>query len=76
KDRSSGILCKLDMEKAYNHVNWNFLLYLLDMCGFGERWRSWISWCISTTRFFILINGSLEGFFASSRGLRQGDPLS
>ena len=37
-----GVLCKLDMEKAYDHVDWNFLLYLLRRCGFGERWCSWI----------------------------------
>jgi hypothetical protein len=32
-----GVLCKLDIEKAYNHVNWEFLLYLLRKCGFGEK---------------------------------------
>ena len=38
--------------------------------------KSWISWCISTTSFSILINGASAGFFRSARGLRQGDPLS
>ena len=32
--------------------------------------------CISTVRFFVLINGTLAGFFHSSRGIQQGDPLS
>jgi len=72
----SGLLCKLDLEKAYDHVNWDFLLYLLQRCGFGEKWRAWIRFCISTVRFSILVNGTPSGFFTSSRGLRQGDPLS
>jgi hypothetical protein len=71
-----GVLCKLDMEKTYDHVNWNFLLYLLRRCGFGEKWCMWIKQCISTTRFSVLINGSPIGYFGSSRGVRQGDPLS
>lgn len=33
----SGVLCKLDIEKSYDHVNWDFLLYLLRKSGFrGE----------------------------------------
>jgi hypothetical protein len=76
KSGDPGILCKLDMEKAYDHVDWNFLIYLLRRCGFGERWCSWIKHCISSARFSVLINGSLSGFFGSSRGVRQGDPLS
>jgi hypothetical protein len=38
----SWLLCKLDLEKAYDHVNWDFLLYLLQRCGFGEKWMAWI----------------------------------
>ena len=69
------VLCKLDIEKAYNHVKWEFLMFLLQQCGFSEKWR-WIRCCISIVKFSILINGSLSNFFGSSRGLRQGDPLS
>jgi hypothetical protein len=76
KSGEPGLLCKLDMEKAYDHVSWDFLLYLLRRCGFGQKWCSWIEHCITSASFSVLINGSPAGFFKSSRGIRQGDPLS
>jgi hypothetical protein len=72
-----GLLCKLDLEKAYDHVNCDFLLYLWHHCGFGEKWRAWMRFCISTVRFSsILVNGTPSGFFNRSRGLQQGNHLS
>jgi hypothetical protein len=71
-----GLICKLDIDKAYDHVNWRFLLYMLRRCGFGEKWCSWIAYCISSASFSVLVNGTPAGFFSNSRGLRQGDPLS
>ena len=70
------VLRKLDVEKAFDHVSWDFLMYMLQRCGFSEKWRRWILFCISTVRFSIMINGSPKDFFGSSRGLHQGDPLS
>ena len=51
-------------------------MYMLQGCGFSEKLRKWIRYCISTVKFSVLINGSPSDFFGSSRGLRQGDPLS
>ena len=76
KSKIPGVICKLDIEKAYDHVNWEALLDLLKRMGFGVRRCRWIRTCISTVQFLVLFNGSLADFFGSSRGLRQGDPLS
>ncbi|RVX18007.1 putative serine/threonine protein kinase IREH1 [Vitis vinifera] len=50
--------------------------FVLRKMGFGSRWMDWMWWCISTTKFSILINGVPAGFFSNSKGFRQGDPLS
>ena len=49
---------------------------MLERCGFSDKWRRWISFCLSTVIFSILINGTPHGFFGSSRGLWQCNPLS
>ena len=76
KSKISGVVCKLDIEKAYDHVNWEALFYLLGRMGLRLKWRRWIKACISFVCFSILVNGSPEGFFGNSRGLKQGHPLS
>ena len=74
--KKEGVVFKIDFEKAYDHVEWDFIDYVLEKKGFGERWRRWIKGCLSSTNFSIMINGRPRGIFNASRGLRQGDPLS
>ncbi|RVW22630.1 DNA replication ATP-dependent helicase/nuclease DNA2 [Vitis vinifera] len=49
---------------------------VLKKMGFGSCWMDWMWWCFSTAKFSVLINGVPAGFFSSSKGLRQGDPIS
>jgi hypothetical protein len=67
---------KMDMGKAFDRMEWSFLIAILEKLGFSPLWLSWIRICISSTSFSILLNGSPFGFFSTGRGLRQGDPLS
>ena len=76
KREEKGLICKLDIEKAYDIINWQFLLKVMEKMGFGSKWLGWMWSCISTTKFSVLVNGVPVGFFPSSKGLRQGDPLS
>lgn len=71
-----GLLCKLDIQKAFDHVNWDFLSNILRDVGFGIKWISWIKFCISNFSFSILVSQCPEVFIPSHSGLRQGDPLS
>lgn len=40
KAGAPGVLCKLDLEKSYDYLNWGFLDYMLRRCGFSEKWRT------------------------------------
>ena len=71
-----GVLLKLDLEKAYDKVDWSFLDMAMELKGFGKRWRRWIWGCISTTNFSIIANGGPRGKIFAKRGICQGDPLA
>ncbi|KAL2228525.1 UNVERIFIED_CONTAM: hypothetical protein Sindi_1832200 [Sesamum indicum] len=67
---------KVDIRKAYDTVEWDFLLAVLQLFGFPTKFTRWIEECVSTTSFSIGLNEKPHGFFTGARGLRQGDPLS
>ncbi|XP_071739373.1 uncharacterized protein [Rutidosis leptorrhynchoides] len=67
---------KVDIQKAYDTVDWKFLESALTWFSFPRLMIKWIMTCVSTTTYSICINGDLHGFFKGKRGLWQGDPMS
>jgi len=58
KEKKSGVLVKVDFEKAYDSVNWKFLYYMLGRLGFNVKWINWIKACLESASVSVLVNGS------------------
>ncbi|GJZ64511.1 RNA-directed DNA polymerase, eukaryota, reverse transcriptase zinc-binding domain protein [Tanacetum coccineum] len=70
------MIFKVDFEKAYDSVRWDYLDDVLKSFGFGEKWRGWIQSCLISSKGSVIVNGSPTREFQFHRGLKQGDPLS
>ncbi|GKC60405.1 RNA-directed DNA polymerase, eukaryota, partial [Tanacetum coccineum] len=76
KKKKKSLIFKVDFEKAYDSVRWDFLDDVLKKFGFGNKWCNWIQCCLKSSRGSILVNGSPTEEFQFFKGLKQGDPLS
>ncbi|GKA11851.1 reverse transcriptase domain-containing protein [Tanacetum coccineum] len=74
--KKQTLIFKVDFEKAYDSVRWDFLDDVLSKFGFGDKWRKWIQCCLHSSRGSIIINGSPTEEFQFGKGLKQGDLLS
>lgn len=73
---SPRCVVKADIMKAFDSINWNFLMNIMHIIEIPHQFISWIRSCIMSARYSILVNGSLEGYFNGKKGVRQEDPLS
>ncbi|VFQ76047.1 unnamed protein product [Cuscuta campestris] len=74
--RGDNCIVKLDMEKAFDRVEWSYLIKILDKLGFNLHSQKLLMANLVGSHLSILINGSPVGFFQMKRGVKQGDPLS
>ncbi|XP_056698123.1 uncharacterized protein [Spinacia oleracea] len=68
KNASPGCLIKLDMQKAYDTIEWDFLEEMLLALGFPAQFVNWIMVCVTTPKFSIILNGQLKDIFLPAGG--------
>lgn len=71
-----NLALKIDITKAFDSLDWSFLLKVLKNFGFNETFCNWIHTILHSAYLSISVNGKTQGYFNCSRGVRQGDPLS
>lgn len=76
RKKEIGLVLKLDFEKAYDKVDWNFLFDCLKFRGFCNKWMEWIKEVVIGGTVRVKLNNQLGPYFVSHKGVRQGDPLS
>lgn len=76
KTKKKSLIFKVDFEKAYDSLNWDFLSEIMRCMGFGSKWCKWVEACLQSASVSILVNGSPTKEFTMGRGVRQGDPLA
>ncbi len=75
-ENTPGIILTVDYEKAFDSLNWNFMIKSLEMFNFGASFINWIKTLYNNIEAAVINNGHVSEFFKPERGIRQGCPLS
>lgn len=75
-NQSEAAILKIDLQRAFDCLDWGFIRCLLAKIGLNPNVINWIMACIENTNYAVIINGIPSPFFSEKRGLRQGCPLS
>ena len=67
RKKKSGIILKLDFEKAYDKGKWPFLQQALRMKGFAPKWAAWIEQTTSKGSVGIKVNDNVGHFFQTKK---------
>ena len=76
KSNSPVAILSLDQEKAFDRVDWQFMRSVLGVMGFGPSFVCWVDLFYTNVQSSVNVNGYSSSFFALSRGVHQGCPLS
>jgi hypothetical protein len=75
KGKTGAYAVKLDMAKAYDIVQWDYLRCIMIKLGFRVSLVNLIMNCVESVKFSVRVNGHLSTAFSPTRGIRQGDPM-
>ena len=70
------MMIKLDIKKADDKLNLQFMEKMLETYGFCQGWVKWVMGLVTIPFFNIILNGSLTITFHPTHDIRQGDPIS
>ncbi|CAN1824958.1 Putative ribonuclease H protein At1g65750 [Linum perenne] len=74
--KDGEIAVKVDISKAFDRVEWAYLENLLQKMGFSDTWVRWMTLCVTSVRYSVVVNSKTVGPVLPERGLQQGCPLS
>jgi Reverse transcriptase (RNA-dependent DNA polymerase) len=72
--KASAVFMKIDFSKAFDSVNWSFLMAVMKARGFTDRWMQWMHKMLTSSSSRLMLNGEVSQYFKHKRGATAGRP--